>query len=222
MGQKVRPTSLRLGIVEDWRSRWFATKSDFSKCLIEDEKIRRFLKQRYRFAAITKVEIERRGDQLTLTLHTARPGIVIGRRGVEVDRMRDNIEDLIGRPVTINIREISRPELDAQLVAESVCDQLEKRMSFRRVMKRAVDATMAAGAEGVKIHLAGRLGGSEMARRESYSRGKIPLHTLRAKIDYGFSEAVTQYGHIGVKVWIYLGEVAKEEDKPSGADAQKG
>jgi len=221
MGQKVHPTGFRVGITEDWRSRWFASKSAFSRYLVEDEKIRRFIKQNFKFAAIPLVEIERTtADQVTVILHTARPGIVIGRKGAEVDRMKGQLEDLIHKSVNINIREVTRPELSGQLVAEAICGQLEKRTSFRRAMKRAMETTMGAGAGGMKVQVSGRLGGAEMARSESLNQGKVPLHTLRAKIDYGFSEAATQYGKIGVKVHIYLGE--HEKEVPRGASAQEG
>jgi small subunit ribosomal protein S3 len=226
MGQKVHPVSFRLGITQTWRSRWYANKRDFGRLLVEDVKIRRIVKGNYRFAGIARIDIERTRDDVTVTLHTARPGIVIGRKGVEVDRLRGSLEEVTGKKVNINIVEISRPELSAQMVAESMAEQLSKRAAFRRTMKRSVEMTMDAGAEGVRIQLAGRLGGAEMSRRESTSIGKIPLHTLRANIDYGFTEAATTYGHIGVKVWINLGEVEapskKKEESTNAADAQAG
>jgi len=220
MGQKIHPTGLRIGIVEDWRSHWYAHKKDFSKFLVEDHKIRDFVKKRFYFAGIPKIEIERTGEEVEVLLYTARPGIVIGRRGVEVERLRSDLEDLINRRVAIDIKEVNRPELEAQLVAENVAEQLEKRASFRRVMKRAVEMSMDMGAQGVKAKLSGRLAGAEMSRTETESAGKIPLHTLRAKIDYGFTEAKTTYGHIGVKVWIYKGEV-KGEGIENAPDAKK-
>jgi len=226
MGQKVSPIGLRIGITLDWSSRWYASKKDFGVLLVEDENIRAFIKKNYRYAGIPKIEIERVRDEVKVILHTARPGVIIGRKGAEVDRLRDRIEDLTGRRVAINIKEVSRPELEAQLMAESVAEQLEKRASFRRTMRRAIETAVNAGAEGVKVMLAGRLGGSEMARRTHMSEGKIPLQTLDADISYGFTEAKTSYGHIGVKVWIYRGPYpkakAKAEEKTSAPDAKAG
>ena len=213
MGQKIRPTGIRIGIVENWRSRWYADKRDFGRFLVEDQKIRKFIKKNYFFAGIAEVEIERTGDQVTIILQCARPGIIIGRKGQEVDRLKGQVEDLVGTEVSIKINEVNQPELNAQLVAESLREQIEKRASFRRTMRRGAEAVMDNGAEGVKIRMAGRLGGAEMARREVVSLGKIPLQTLRAKISYGFTEAKTTYGHIGIKVWIYTGEVLEETPK---------
>ena len=218
MGQKVRPTGLRLGITENWRSRWYADKKSFGRLLVEDFKIRRFLQQNYQFAGIPKVEIERTGEEVRLVLHCARPGIIIGRKGQEVERLRTTLEELVRRPVNIDIKEVPRPELDAQLVAQSVAEQLEKRSSFRRTIKRAADMTIEAGALGVKIQVSGRLGGSEMSRSEYTLQGSIPLHTLDANIDYGFTEAKTTYGHIGVKSWIYK----QPEENDDAPDAQAG
>jgi small subunit ribosomal protein S3 len=212
VGQKGHPTGLRIGIIENWRSRWYADKKNFGRLLVEDQKIRNFIKANYAYAAIALVEIERTTGQTTVILHTARPGIVIGRKGQEVDRLKSRIEDITKNPVNVKIQEISRPELSAQLVAESIKEQLEKRASYRRTVKRTIEQVMEAGAQGVKVRLAGRLGGAEMARRENQSAGKVPLQTLRARIDYGFAEAATTYGSIGIKVWIYTGEVL--EDKP--------
>lgn len=217
MGQKVHPLGFRLGVIEDWRSRWFATK-EFSNYLDEDIQIRRWIAKRLVRAAISKVEIERSGDRIKIDLYTARPGVVIGKRGAEVDLLRSQLEKLTERHVQVNIQEVPRPELNAVLVAQSVAEQLSARVAFRRAMKKAVTAAMKSGAAGIKINCAGRLGGSEMARREWYREGRVPLHTLRAKIDYGFVEAITTFGRIGVKVWIYQGEVfgprikAEEED----------
>lgn len=205
MGQKVHPTSLRLGIVEDWRSRWYAGKKDFAGALLEDYKVRRHVKSNYKFAGIPKIEIERKGEELNVILNTARPGLVIGRKGAEVDKLRGVLEKMTGKKVNINIVELSKPEVDAQLVAESIGEQLEKRSSFRRTMKKAIEMGMQGGALGIKAICSGRLGGAEIARRETHSQGSIPLHTLRAHIDYGFAEARTTYGVIGVKVWIYKG-----------------
>lgn len=219
MGQKVNPIGFRTGIMMGWKSRWFASKQEFSDLLIEDFRIRQFIKQEYRTAQIPKVEIERTRDEVKVILFTARPGIIIGRKGTEVDRLQQRIQDLINRRVSVKIEEISRPELEAQLVAEDIAEQLSKRQAFRRTMKRAMEQTMEAGAKGIKVQLAGRLGGAEMARREKQIAGSIPLSTLRAKIDYGFAEAKTAQGHIGVQVWINQGMY---EDDAHGADAQEG
>jgi len=205
MGHKVRPTGIRIGITENWSSKWYAGKKDYAAFVVEDKKIRDFVKSKYKFAAISKIEVERTRDNTKITIHTGRPGIVIGRKGVEIDRLRDSLEQMIGKKVDVNVQEITKPELDAQLVAESVAGQLEKRVSARRAMKRAVASTMQAGAEGVRIRVAGRLGGSDMSRTDRIDEGKVPLHTLRADIDYGFTEAATSCGHVGVKVWIYKG-----------------
>lgn len=218
MGQKVRPTGFRLGIVEEWRSRWYATKAEFGDLLIEDFKIRQFVKKRYEFAAIHKVEIERTRDQVICHVHTARPGIIIGRKGTEVDRLKGELEDLTGRHMDLKIVEIGQPARSAMLVAEDIAQQLVKRGSFRKVMKRSLDQSMEAGVDGVKIELSGRLGGAEMSRTEKASRGSIPLSTLRKRIDYGLAVARTTMGTIGVKVWIDLGE----EEVNDGTHAQAG
>ena len=220
MGQKVNPTGFRTGIMCGWKSRWFASKREFSELLIEDHKIRKFIKNKYRSAQIPKVEIERTRDEVKVILYSARPGIIIGRKGQEVERLQAEMQDLIGRRVNIKIEEVSRPEIQAQLVAEDISEQLSKRASFRRTMKRAIEQTMEAGAKGIKIQLAGRLGGSEMARREKQIAGSIPLSTLRAHIDYGFTEAKTAQGHIGVQVWVNQGMYHEEDSH--GADAQEG
>jgi len=221
MGQKVSPYGFRVGITENWLSRWYAGKSDFGKFLVEDHKIRTFIKKNYKFAAISRIEISRPGEKadIEVNLHTARPGIVIGRKGAEIDKMSAAIEKITGKVAEIRVKEIPKPELDGQLVAESIAEQLEKRASFRRAMRRAVDATVGARAEGVKVLISGRIGGAEIARSEGYSQGKIPLSTLDAKISYGFAEAITTYGKIGVKVWIYLGE--KGAATTDAADAKK-
>jgi len=211
VGQKARPTGLRIGIVENWRSRWYAGKKDFGRYLVEDQKIRKFLEKNYRFAAIALIEIERTRGETTVILHTARPGIIIGRKGQEVDRLKARLEEITTDPVNIKIQEVSQPELSAQLMAESIRDQLEKRASYRRTVKRTIETVMDAGALGTKVRLAGRIGGSDMARIENQSAGKIPLQTLRAKIDYGFTEAATTYGNIGIKTWIYTGEVLEDK-----------
>jgi small subunit ribosomal protein S3 len=208
MGQKVHPTSLRLGITEDWRSHWVADKKTFGQYLVEDQKIRTYVKHHYYYAGISRIEIERMRDSVSVTCLCARPGLMIGRRGVEVERLKNGLDDLTGHPVEVNIQEVDQPQLDAQLVAEDVAQQIERRTSFRRAMHRAAETTMNAGAEGVKVHLAGRLGGSEIARREKVVMGRFPLQTFRAKIDYGFTEARTKYGHIGVKVWVNTGLLA--------------
>ncbi len=220
MGQKVHPTGFRTGIMTGWKSRWYASKQEFSELLLEDCKLRKFIKEKYRFAGIPRIEIERTRDEVKVVLHTARPGIIIGRKGQEVERLQAEMQNLVGRRINIKIEEINRPEIQAQLVAEDIAEQLAKRASFRRTMKRAIEQTMEAGAKGIKVQLAGRLGGSEMARREKQISGAMPLSTLRAKIDYGFTEAMTAQGHIGVQVWINQGMY--QEDEIHGADAQEG
>jgi ribosomal protein S3, bacterial type len=207
VGQKVNPVGLRIGIIRDWESKWFADK-DFGTLLIEDVKIREFLKKKLKEAAVSKIEIERAANRVNVTIHTAKPGIVIGKGGAEVEVLRGQLTKLTnGKKVHINISEIKNPELDAVLVAESIAQQLERRVSFRRAMKQAMQRTQRAGAKGIKTSVSGRLGGAEIARTEGYSEGTVPLHTLRADIDYGTAEAHTTYGRIGVKVWIYRGEV---------------
>ena len=226
MGQKVHPLSFRLGITEEWRSRWYARKREFGSLVVADKRVRDFLKKKYAFAGIARIDVERTRDEVVVTLHCARPGVIIGRKGVEVDRIRGHLETIVGQKVDINIVEIHHPEMSAQLVAQSIADQLTKRSAFRRAIRKSAEATMAAGARGVRIRLAGRLGGAEMSRRELLRVGSLPLHTLRAKIDYGFAEAATTYGHIGVKVWINQGlldefeTLDKERDRV--ADAKKG
>lgn len=221
MGQKVRPTGFRIGIVEDWRSRWYASKQEFGDLLVEDFKIRQFVKDKYQFAGISKVEIERTRDQVVVHLNTARPGIIIGRKGQEVDRLKAELEDLTGRRMELKIVEINNAMRNAVLVAEDIAQQLTKRSSFRRTIKRALDSVMEAGALGVKIVLSGRLGGAEMSRTEKAMRGSIPLSTIQKHIDYGFAKARTAQGIIGVKVWIDLGLYTDEEDG-DGVNAQTG
>lgn len=221
MGQKTRPTGFRIGITEDWRSRWYANKKEFGELLVEDFKIRAFVKKKYLFAGIPKIEIERTRDMVIVHLHTARPGIIIGRKGQEVDRLKSELEDLTGRRMDLKIIEINNPNRSAQLVGEDIAQQLEKRGSFRRTIKRALEQVMEAGALGVKVQLSGRLGGAEMSRCEKASRGSIPLSTLQEHIDYGFAQAITTTGVIGVKVWIDLGSYADEESG-DGANAQTG
>jgi small subunit ribosomal protein S3 len=207
MGQKVNPYGFRLGVTTDWKSRWFNDR-DYKDQVIEDWKIRDYLTKQLERAAVSRVEVERTRDRLRIDLHTARPGIVIGRRGAEADRLRTELARITKNPkVQLNIQEIKQPELDAALIAQGIADQLAGRVSFRRAMKRAVQTVQKAGAQGIRVQCAGRLGGSEMARREAYREGRVPLHTLRADIDYGFREAKTTFGRIGVKVWIYKGDI---------------
>jgi small subunit ribosomal protein S3 len=207
MGQKVNPTGIRLGYIKDWTSRWFADSKSYPVFLNNDLKVREFLKQKLKHASVSRIQINRLANNAQITIHTARPGIVIGKRGEDIDTLRRDVSRLIGVPVQVSVEEIRKPELDAQLVAEGVAQQLEKRIMFRRAMKRAVQNTLRVGAEGIKISVAGRLNGAEIARTEWYREGRVPLHTFRADIDYGFAEAVTTYGVIGVKVWIFKGEV---------------
>jgi small subunit ribosomal protein S3 len=221
MGQKVRPIGMRIGIVEDWRSRWYASKKEFGKLLVEDFKLRKFIKTKYKFAGIPKIEIERTRDQVVVYLHAARPGIIIGRKGQEVDRLRAELEELTGRRMELKIVEVNHPNRNAVLVSEDIAQQLAKRGSFRRTIKRTLDQVMEAGALGVKVELSGRLGGSEMSRKEKQSRGSVPLSTLRRHIDYGFTVAATKQGSIGVKVWIDLGDYMDEESG-DGVNAQTG
>jgi small subunit ribosomal protein S3 len=208
MGQKVNPYGFRLGITTDWKSRWFATNKEYTDSLIEDWRIRDYLRKQLPHAAVSRVEIERTRDRLRVDVYTARPGIVIGRRGAEADRLRAGLLKITGNPkIHFNIQEIKQPELDAMLIAQGVADQLAGRVSFRRAMKRAVQTAMKAGAQGIRVQCGGRLGGAEMSRKEWYREGRVPLHTLRADIDYGQAEARTTFGRIGVKVWIYKGEI---------------
>jgi small subunit ribosomal protein S3 len=218
MGQKVNPTGFRTGIMLGWKSRWYASKQEFAALLMEDVKLRKFVKEKFRFAGIPKVEIERTRDEVKVILFAARPGVIIGRKGTEVDRLQGELQELIGRRVNIKIEEISRPETWAQLVAEDISEQLAKRASFRRCIKRALETSMEAGAKGIKVQLSGRLGGAEMARCEKAIAGSLPLSTLRAKIDYGFTEAATAQGNIGVQVWINQGMF---EELTDGSDAQE-
>ncbi len=219
MGQKVNPIGFRTGIMLGWKSRWYASKKEFADLLMEDKKIRDYVHKKHKFAGIPKIEIERTRDEVKVILYAARPGVIIGRKGQEVEQLQDELQALVGRRINIKIEEIARPELQAQLVAEDVAEQLVKRAGFRRTMKRAMESTMEAGAKGIKIQLAGRLGGAEMARREKQISGSIPLSTLRAKIDYGFVEAKTAQGHIGIQVWVNQGMYEEDID---GADAQEG
>ena len=208
MGQKVNPYGFRLGVTTDWKSRWFEERN-YQNCVIEDWEIRDYLMSQLESAAVSRIEIERTRDRLRVDIHTARPGIVIGRRGAEADRLKKKIEEITGlnNRIQLNIQEIKQPELDAALIAQGICDQLARRVAFRRAMKRSIQTVQKAGALGVRVQCSGRLGGSEMSRKESYREGRVPLHTLRADIDYGFREAKTTYGRIGVKVWIYKGDI---------------
>ncbi len=206
MGQKVHPNGFRLGITKTWDSRWFSQR-EFGDFLIEDLKLRDFVKKRLSQASISKIEIERAAGKIRLVIHTARPGIVIGPKGSEIEKLRREVLGMTNKEVIIDVKEIRKPEIDAQLVAENVAQQLERRIAFRRAMKKAVTSSLKSGAKGIRIATAGRLGGAEMARREWYREGRVPLHTLRADIDYGFAEARTTYGIIGIKVWIFKGEI---------------
>jgi len=219
VGQKVSPVGLRVGIIRDWESKWYADK-DFGTLLMEDVKIREFLKNKLKESAVSRIEIERAANRVNVTIHTAKPGMVIGKGGAEVENLRDAVAKMTGKKVHINIAEIKNADIDATLVAESIAQQLERRVSFRRAMKQAIQRTMRAGGKGIKTMVSGRLGGAEIARSEGYSEGTVPLHTLRADIDYGTAEAHTTYGRIGVKVWIYRGEVlpAKKKAETEGGN----
>ena len=219
MGQKVHPTGFRLGIATDWTSKWYANTSDFADFLDEDLKIREFLRKKLSQAAVSRIQISRPAKAVAVTIHSARPGIIIGKKGEDIEKLRIEVASLVSahiNNVKINIEEIRKPELDAQLVAEGVASQLERRVMFRRAMRRSVTNAMRIGAEGIKINVSGRLNGAEIARNEWYREGRVPLHTLRANVDYGFAEALTTYGILGVKVWIYKGEVFDLDGKDSG------
>lgn len=229
MGQKVNPVAFRIGIMEDWKSRWYASKKDFADLLVEDKKIRDFIKKRKEskdnkeflmYPAIAKIEIERTRDEVRVILFSARPGVLIGQKGRKIEDLQEDLQRLTGRRINIQVEEVKTPDIVAQLIAEDIAEQLVKRVSFRRTMKKAMEQTMNAGAKGIKIQLSGRLGGAEMARCEKQIAGSIPLSTLRAKIDYGFAEAKIAQGHIGIQVWINQGEYNEETD--NGANAQTG
>jgi small subunit ribosomal protein S3 len=226
MGQKVHPIGIRLGITKDWASTWYADSKDYPRYVFEDFQIRAFLKKKLKEASVSRIQIERPARKASITVHTARPGIVIGKKGEDIERLRAEICKMINLPlqdVRLNIAEIRKPELDAQLVAEGIAQQLERRVMFRRAMKRAVTNTMRLGAEGIKVKVGGRLNGAEIARSEWYREGRVPLHTFRADIDYGFSEAMTTYGIIGVKVWIFRGEIiGKQQEVVKPAAEQAG
>jgi len=230
VGQKIHPTGFRIGITEGWRSRWFAPKAAYAEFLIEDQRIRKYVNRKLNgqppYAAVARVEIERTRNEVKVILYTARPGLVIGPKGAEVDKLKNELEDLIDRNINLNIVEIKVPDADAKLVAEAVAEQLKKRSGFRRVMKMRIESSLACGVMGVKIMCSGRLGGAEMARKETQIRGSIPLHTLQANIDYGFALCRTKYGAIGVKVWLYKGrygeEALLEDVTPRGREGRRG
>ena len=218
MGHKVHPTGIRLGIAKDWNSKWFANKRDYAGYLAADLKVRELLKKKLAQAGVSKIQIERPAKTARVTIHTARPGVVIGKKGEDIEKLRKEVSAVMGVPAHINVSEVRKPELDAQLVAESIAQQLERRIMFRRAMKRSVQNAMRIGALGIKVNVAGRLNGAEIARSEWYREGRVPLHTLRADIDYGFAEARTTYGVLGIKVWIYKGEIF---DLAQAAEAAK-
>ncbi|MES9845374.1 MAG: 30S ribosomal protein S3 [Candidatus Sedimenticola sp. PURPLELP] len=227
MGQKVHPTGIRLGIVKEWTSKWYADSKDYADLLNTDLEVRDYLKKRLSQASVSRIQIDRPANNAHITIHTARPGLVIGKKGEDIDALRSEVSQRMGIPVHISVEEIRKPELDAQLVAESITQQLERRVMFRRAMKRSVQTSMRLGAQGIKINIAGRLNGAEIARSEWYREGRVPLHTLRADIDYGFAEANTTYGIIGVKVWIFKGEVfegaqAAQEEEASAPKRKSG
>ena len=215
MGQKVNPHGLRVGVIKDWESRWFVKDEVFGDTLVSDYKLRKFLKEKLKQAGVPKIEIERDNAKIRVVLHCAKPGIIIGKGGAEIEKLRKEIEAFVGKPASVNVVEIKQPDLNAQLVAESISAQLEKRIAFRRAMKQAIGRAIKLNAKGIKVMVSGRLGGAEIARSEHYHEGTIPLQTLRADIDYGFYEANTTYGKIGVKVWIYKGEVLPEVKRAS-------
>ncbi len=221
MGQKVNPIGLRLGVVKTWESRWFSDKN-YADYVYEDYKLRKFLKKRLYHAGISRIEIERSAKRIKLRIYTSRPGIVIGKKGSEIAQLKKELEKMVSREVLIDIKEVRKPEVDAQLVAENVANQIERRVAFRRAMKRCISSAMRFGAEGIKIICSGRLGGAEMARRETYKEGRVPMHTLRADLDYGFAEAKTTYGVIGIKVYIFKGEILQKDPKETERAALAG
>ncbi|MDD4074648.1 MAG: 30S ribosomal protein S3 [Eubacteriales bacterium] len=213
MGQKVNPNGFRVGVIRDWNTRWYASKKDYADYLVEDHKLRDYLKEKYYLAGVSKIEIERAANKVTVSIYTARPGMLIGKGGVGVDAIKADVAKLLGKPVNVNIMEVRNPDANAQLIAENIAQQLEKRISYRRAMKQAMQRATKAGAKGIKVKCGGRLGGAEIARTEGYHDGSIPLQTMRADIEYGFAEARTTYGRIGCKVWIYKGEVLNKQKK---------
>lgn len=221
MGQKVHPIGMRLGIVKDWSSRWYASSKDFADTLCSDIKVREYLQDKLAQAGISRIQIDRPARNAKITVYTARPGVIIGKSGKEIETLRDEVNRILNIPVHISIEEVRKPELDAKLVAEAVAQQLEKRVMFRRAMKRAVTTAMRLGAKGIKICVSGRLGGAEIARSEWYREGRVPLHTLRADIDYGLGEAFTTYGVIGVKVWIFKGEIIGDKEQTEVTSGEK-
>ena len=222
MGHKVNPIGIRLGIAKDWNSKWYAGKKQFADYLAADLKVREMLRKKLAQAGISKITIERPANNARVTIHTARPGVVIGKRGEDIEKLRKDVSDLMGVPAHINVTEVRKPELDAQLVAESIAQQLERRVAFCRAMKRAVQSAMRLGAEGIRINCSGRLGGAEIARMEWYREGRVPLHTLRADVDYGTAEANTAYGKCGVKVWVFKGEILEHDPMASERRAVEG
>ena len=218
MGQKVHPHGLRVGVIKDWDSRWYVSDEKFGDTLVADYKLRKYLKNKLFQAGVPTIEIERNGEKIHVIIHTAKPGIIIGRGGAEIEKLKADVEKFTGHPCTINVIEIKQPDLNAQLVAENIAAQLEKRISFRRAMKQSIAKAIKLNAKGIKVMLSGRLAGAEIARTEHYHEGTIPLQTLRADIDYGFAEAATTYGRIGIKVWIYKGEVLPEVKRPATAE----
>ncbi|MDR2259696.1 MAG: 30S ribosomal protein S3 [Azoarcus sp.] len=220
MGQKINPTGFRLAVTRDWGSRWYASSQDFSRKLGEDLKVRTYLKKRLAHASVSRVIIERPAKNARITLFSARPGVVIGRKGEDIEALKRDLQKIIGVPVHVNIEEVRKPEIDAKLIADAIAQQLEKRIMFRRAMKRAMQNAMRLGAQGIKIMSAGRLNGAEIARTEWYREGRVPLHTLRANIDYGVSEAQTTYGIIGIKVWVYKGESLGRNEPPAAAEPE--
>ena len=224
MGQKVSPLLLRIGYIKNWRSLWFADKKEFAKYLAEDYKVRKYIHTKFKQASVSKVVIERLANEVKVRICTARPGVIIGRRGADVDKLKDELSKITSKEISIDIEEIKNPAVDAQLIAQNVAFQLEKRIAFRRAMKRALEQAVSSGAKGVKISSSGRLGGAEMSRKEGYKFGKLPLHTFRADIDYGFAEALTTYGIIGIKAWVYHGDIivgAENKKQSSGETPHK-
>ena len=213
MGHKVNPIALRIGYIKNWQSMWFAKHGEFAKCIEEDYKIRKFIKKNFKQAAISKIVIERLAQRVRIRIHTARPGIIIGRHGADIERLRGDLNGMVNREISIDIEEVKEPMIEAQLISENVALQLEKRVAYRRAIKRVVEQAMSSGAQGIRIVCSGRLGGAEMSRKETYKQGKIPLQTLRADIDYGFAEALTTYGLIGIKTWVYKGDILFSKDK---------